>query len=219
MADNAGRDQNDVPSLLGVSNVDGKSTVKIYADPVTHRLLVDSGGSGTALTVTDGVTTVTNVSEIDFTSGVVVTDGGGGTADVAVSGSGGGTVTSVSVATANGVSGTVANPTTTPAITLALGAITPSSVNSVVVSGSSTPTLAVTGTSSISGSNTGDQNLFSSVPVSGQTTVTANSTTTALTLVAGSNMTITTDNTAKSVTFASSGSGGGGSNAFAWFIS
>lgn len=47
----------------------------------------------------------------------------------ASSGSGGsGTVTSVSVATANGVSGTVANPTTTPAITLSLGAITPTSV-------------------------------------------------------------------------------------------
>ena len=68
-----------------------------------------------------------------------------------------GTVTSVSVVTANGVSGSVATATTTPAITLTLGAITPSSVNSVVISGSSTPTLAVTGTSSISGSNTGDQ--------------------------------------------------------------
>jgi len=49
------------------------------------------------------------------------------------------------------------------------------------------------------------QLLFSSIPVSGQTTVTANSATTALTLVAGTGMTITTDNTAKSVTFASSG--------------
>lgn len=43
-------------------------------------------------------------------------------------GTGTGTVTSVSVTTANGVSGVVANPTTTPAITLTLGAITPSSV-------------------------------------------------------------------------------------------
>jgi hypothetical protein len=67
-----------------------------------------------------------------------------------------GTVTTVSVTTANGVSGTVATAGTTPAITLSLGAITPSSVNSVVISGSTTPTLAVTGTSSISGSNTGD---------------------------------------------------------------
>lgn len=41
---------------------------------------------------------------------------------------GAGTVTSVSVTTANGVSGVVANPTTTPAITFTLGAITPSSI-------------------------------------------------------------------------------------------
>ena len=47
----------------------------------------------------------------------------------AAAGGGSGTVTSVSVVTANGVSGTVATETTTPAITLTLGAITPSSVN------------------------------------------------------------------------------------------
>lgn len=41
---------------------------------------------------------------------------------------GSGTVTSVSVTTANGVSGVVATPTTTPAITLTLGAITPTTV-------------------------------------------------------------------------------------------
>ncbi|MBK9246768.1 MAG: hypothetical protein IPM69_01310 [Ignavibacteria bacterium] len=67
-----------------------------------------------------------------------ITGGGGG---------GGGTVTNVSVTTANGVSGSVANATTTPAITLTLGAITPTSV---AASGS------VTG-SNLSGTNTGDQ--------------------------------------------------------------
>ena len=41
------------------------------------------------------------------------------------------TVASVSVTSANGVSGTVATPTTTPAITIALGAITPTSTNGV----------------------------------------------------------------------------------------
>lgn len=85
----------------------------------------------------------------------------------AVAPSGSGTVTNVSVTTANGVSGTVATSTTTPAITLSLGAITPSSVNSVVVSGTSTPTLSVTGTSSISGANTGDQTITLSGDVSG----------------------------------------------------
>lgn len=69
-----------------------------------------------------------------------------------------------------------------------------------------------------SGTNTGDQNIFASIPVSGQTTVTANSTSTALTLVAGTNMTITTDNTAKTITFDSSGGGGGGAPTTASYI-
>jgi len=71
--------------------------------------------------------------------------------------SNGGTVTSVSVTTANGVSGTVTNPTTTPAISVALGAITPTSV---AASG------AVTG-SNLSGSNTGDQTITLTGDVTG----------------------------------------------------
>jgi len=82
----AKRDQNYITTLLAVSNADGVTPVVLWADPTTHRLLVDlPAGSGT--------------------------------------------VTSVSVTTANGVSGTVATATTTPAITIVLGAITPSSVN------------------------------------------------------------------------------------------
>jgi hypothetical protein len=46
-----------------------------------------------------------------------------------------GTVTNVSVTTANGISGSVLNPTDTPAITLTLGDITPTSV---VTSGNTT---------------------------------------------------------------------------------
>ncbi len=72
--------------------------------------------------------------------------GAGNTGWVAVgAGGGAGTVTSVSVVTANGVSGSVATSTTTPAITLTLGAITPSSVAS---------TGAVTGTNLRSGTGT-----------------------------------------------------------------
>ena len=66
---------------------------------------------------------------------------------------GSGTVTSVSVTTANGVSGTVADPTTTPAISLLLGAITPTSV---AASGAISAGATVTG-SNLSGVNTGDQ--------------------------------------------------------------
>lgn len=49
---------------------------------------------------------------------------------------GSGSVTSISVTTANGVSGTVVTPTTTPAISLTLGAITPTSVSTGVITGS-----------------------------------------------------------------------------------
>lgn len=72
-------------------------------------------------------------------------------------GGGSGTVTSVGVTTANGVSGTVANPTTTPAISVTLGAITPSSV---AASGT------VTG-SNLSGTNTGNQTITLTSDVTG----------------------------------------------------
>lgn len=86
------------------------------------------------------------------------------------SGGGSGTVTTVSVATANGFSGTVANATTTPAITIIAGAITPTTVNGVTLSGSSTPTLAVTGTTTVAGSNTGDQTITLTGAVTGSGT-------------------------------------------------
>ena len=60
------------------------------------------------------------------------------TVSVAPGGGGGnGTVTNVSITTANGVSGAVANSTTTPAITLTLGDITPTKVTVTESVGSS----------------------------------------------------------------------------------
>ena len=44
---NANRDQNSVPTLLGVSSVDG-TPVAVYVDPITHRLLVDNSGQVTS---------------------------------------------------------------------------------------------------------------------------------------------------------------------------
>lgn len=85
----------------------------------------------------------------------------------------GGGVSSVSVTTANGVSGSVANATTTPAISLTLGAITPSSVAA---------TGTVTG-SNLSGTNTGDQTITLTGDVTGSgtgsfaTTIAANAVT------------------------------------------
>lgn len=44
MADDAKRDQNHVPTLIGVSSVDGITPVLIYVDPTTHRVLADGAG-------------------------------------------------------------------------------------------------------------------------------------------------------------------------------
>ncbi len=100
MADTSSFDNNHVPSLMAVSNADGTSPVKVFADPATHRLLVSATGGGT------------------------------------------GTVTNVSVVSANGFAGTVANPTTTPAITVS------TSINSPVLAGNGTALSAATTTGS-----------------------------------------------------------------------
>ena len=59
-----------------------------------------------------------------------------------------------------------------------------------------------------------NQNAFSNIAVSGQSTVAADSETDTLTLVAGSNMQITTNASGDSITFASTGGGGGSQNVF-----
>lgn len=88
-----------------------------------------------------------------------------------------GSVTSVSVVTANGISGSVATSSTTPAITLTLGAITPTTVNgNTFTTGTgtlslSTFTLTVSGTASISGTHTGTS---SGTNTGDQTTISGN---------------------------------------------
>jgi len=138
-----------------------------------------TGGGVTSVNVSGGTTGLTTsggpiTSSGTITLGGVVAVSAGGTGAITAPAaltslgaypasnpnnytSNGGTVTSVSVTTANGVSGTVTNPTTTPAISLVLGAITPTSV---AASGN------VTGTN-LSGSNTGDQAIVLSGDVSG----------------------------------------------------
>jgi hypothetical protein len=98
------------------------ATSATTADKVAHALTIGSGLSGTSFDGSAAVT-ITNTAP-DQT--VVLNNGTG----ISVTGtypnftvtntapSSGGTVTSVSVATANGFAGTVANATTTPAITL-----------------------------------------------------------------------------------------------------
>jgi hypothetical protein len=82
---------------------------------------------GVASSVISSVTGNTSLGLVDVTTTPYTTYSWNGSAYVA-NGTGSGSVNSVSVTTANGVSGTVATPNTTPAISLTLGAITPASV-------------------------------------------------------------------------------------------
>lgn len=60
------------------------------------------------------------------------------------------------------------------------------------------------------GGTGGSQNVFSTIAVSGQNDVVADSVTDTLTFVAGTNVTITTDSNTDTITFNASGGGGGG---------
>ena len=76
-----------------------------------------------------------------------------------------------------------------------------------ITTGDADRTITLSGDTTLSGTNTGDQSLFSTVAVSGQSNVVADTTTDTLTLVAGTNITITTDATADSVTINATGGG------------
>lgn len=67
--------------------------------------------------------------------------------------------------------------------------------------------IANTAVGNLSGTNTGDQNLFSTIAISGQSNVVADSTSDTLTIVAGSNITLTTDASTDTITIAASAGG------------
>jgi len=87
-----------------------------------------TAASGTLIVASGQTFTVNKTFAMPVDNGqnnYVLKTNGSGVGSWAVDSAGTGTVQSVSVTTANGVSGTVATSTTTPAITIALGAITP----------------------------------------------------------------------------------------------
>jgi hypothetical protein len=140
-------------------------------------------------------------------------------------GGGSGTVTAVSVTTANGVSGSVANSTTTPAISLTLGAITPSAVTTGTVTATvlaGTPTYTLTNATGLPLSTgvTGTLAAAQFPALTGDVTTSAGTTTTVLSSVvtAGTctSCNLTIDAKGR-VTAQASGTGGGatlGANTF-----
>lgn len=71
MAD-ASRDQNNIPTLLAASSSDGKTPVRVYANPTTHRLLVEStaGVSGPGTSIDE------DIAVFDGTTGETIKDSG-----------------------------------------------------------------------------------------------------------------------------------------------
>lgn len=115
--------------------------------------------------------------QIDEATGRILVDSASGT----------GTVTSVSVVSANGFAGSVANPTTTPAITLSttITGVLKGNGTAISAADSSTDYAAVA---------------FKTISVSGQSDVVADTPVDTLTLVAGTNVTITTNATTDTIT-------------------
>lgn len=114
-------------------------TISITGDLAYTSPSFDGSGNITAA----GTLATVNSNVGSFTYASITVDGKGRiTAASNGSAPGTGTVTSVSVTTANGVSGSVATSTTTPAITITLGAITPTSVNGLTIT-TTTGTLTI----------------------------------------------------------------------------
>jgi len=150
-------------SVASIGTVTGSNLSGTNTGDQTITLTGDVTGNGTgSFATTIGASKVVNsmINDVAWSkvTSTPTTLAGYGITDA-------GTVTNVSVVTANGISGSVATSTTTPSITLVLGDITPTTVNGVSFSAfmGAPSSLAVFGTSSITGTNTGD------VTKSGQT--------------------------------------------------
>jgi hypothetical protein len=143
--------------------------------------------SNTIEVTTEGDTTIEVTPEGDVTIGVEYNPvaGAGGDTNIGITR----TNAAVTVTSSSGTDGTI----------LAADA----SNAGVFTAANYTKLAAITGT------NTGDQSIFKNIAVAGQSTVTADTTNGTLTLVAGTNITLTTNATTDTVTITASGGGGG----------
>lgn len=175
---------------------DGGGAHNLYggnpADPVNpYPLTVSASGSATVNWEEEGVLVLSSGTANFVGSGVTVTDVAG-TATITITGGGGGTVTEAfKTIVVSGQSDIVAD-SATDTLTVAAGTGIVITTNA----GTDTLTFAID-TSTVA------QNSFTTIAVSGQSNVVADSPTDTLTLVAGSNVTITTNAGSDSITIAS----------------
>lgn len=174
----------------GITIADGASGTLSGTNTGDQNLFGTIAVSGQSDIVADSTNdTLTFVAGSNIT---ITTDPSTDAITIAASGSGSGTVTSVAISGTDGIQVDSGSPITTSG-TIQLGV--------------DAPTMKTT--LNLAGTNTGDQNVFSTFAVAGQSNVVADSTADTLTLVAGSNITITTDASTDSITINSTASSSG----------